>query len=653
MRHDQITRAGTLILAVLGLSAAAFGQAFHDAGGAPGTYGNPYGWLGNGGANAWEEYRSGAGVGSIIVPNQPVQATNVAGNNARVHYEYVSTECPWQSPTAGPLGAQYLTSTNNPGILLNRTAVYSGGGNPNVKSDPANLFYYKWASDMFWERWTSGQVTLRVGFMEDPTAFVTTGGGDTGNMSVWTSQGSDSAWWDWQFKWNSGNPDDEYVMSVQRAVCMSGVSNKAANDPTVTNHRRATGGWGDVSSTVKKCFSGSDANEWCGATQFGLGVTTVDYVYVPGIDDPSQTDPTWPGVPAPGGPNDVAANDANDLPAIEVSAKMYATSGSVALGGDDKFAPNTGGGDDWSAGDVILQVKTAVTVWSMRVDTTDIGNTNPDNWEGGTFDWQNAVPFIAIEHGGWNRMPMEIVAGIVHPGDTNTDGRIDYSGDISVAVVNYGQQDKALAHGDVNQDGQVDYTGDLSLMCNAYCSWATDLPPPSGELELVIDYVTGEVSIVANSATNVAGFEFKSPDGSIITGSLGTTGQFSMNLATSLAATEFNLSGGSALDGTYSLGLIFAGAQNWTFGYNFVGGTLTQSTDDVTYIPEPATLVLLGAAVPLVLRRQPKSRSLGAEAKAEVPIPARRDRDRSWRWAAWCSFAGDGQSYLTNCRPCR
>ena len=594
----QLRRKWLMVLPILAISTMAFGQVLHTPGGA-GAYGTPYGWLGNAGANAWEQYRQGTGHGTVLVPDVPTAGVNEPGNNTRVRYKYNTSDCPYNDSIAGPLGTQYYTTQANMGLLLNRTA----SGNA---TDPANLFYFKWSSDMFWQRWTAGQCTLRVGFMEDASGFVTAAGGDTGSTSVWNQNGSDMVYFDWQFKAVSDNVDDEYYLAVQKAVALSGLSATGRNGAGITDLRPTHTG-GNPSATVKKYYTGTDANMWGGeGTVYGLGVTTVDYVLNPtATDDANQCDPCWPGPPSIGGPNYLYNDDANNPPALEISTKMYTSTGSVANGGSDKFAPNTGDGNDWSSGDVILQVKTAAVVWSVPIDVTTIPNTDGNAWEGGSFDWQNATPFIQMEHGSWNKIPTEIVVGIVHPGDTNTDGTIDYSGDISFAVINYGTVDTALHHGDVSQDGQVDYTGDISLMVNAYGTYATDLPPPSGELELVIDYVTGEVSIVANSATNVAGFEFKSPDGSIITGSLGTTGQFSMNLATSLAATEFNLSGGSALDGTYSLGNIFAGNQNWTFGYNFVGGTLTQTTDDVTYVPEPATLslVVLGG-LGLLLRRR-------------------------------------------------
>ena len=200
------------------------------------------------------------------------------------------------------------------------------------------------------------------------------------------------------------------------------------------------------------------------------------------------------------------------------------------------------------------------------------------------------------------------------PGDVNQDWVVDYGGDVSVAVSNYLETDVLWAGGDINHDGIVDYAGDISVMVNNYGAVSGDYPPSAGELELVIDTSTGEVSIVANGATNIAGFELRSPGGDLITGNYTDTGAFQVDLQAAGGASEFNLAGGSSLDGIYSLGLIWGGGMDWTFSYNHVDDTApAHSQDDVTYMPEPATMSLLFLGGLALLRRRPGRRGRGCK----------------------------------------
>lgn len=603
----QLRNKWLVVLPILAISTMAFGQVLHTPGGA-GTYGTPYGYLGNGGDNAWEQYRQGTGHGTVLVPDVPTAGVNEPGNNTRVRYKYNTSDCGYNDSICGPLGTEYFTTQANMGLLLNRTA--SG-----PETDPDNLFYFKWSSDMFWQRWTAGQCTLRVGFMEDAAGFVSTAGGDTGNTSVWGQNGSDMVYFDWQFKAVSDKVNDEYYLAVQKAVALSGLSATGRNGPGITDLQPLVDGTGNPSATVKKYYTGSDANTWGGGnTSYGLGVTTVNYVLNPtAADDANQCDPCWPGPPSIGGPN-YLYNDANSVPALEISTKMYMTTGSVANGGSDRFAPNTGDGNDWTAGQVILQVKTMASAWSVPIDVTAIPNTDGNAWEGGSFDWQNATPFIQMEHGSWNKIPTEIVVGIVHPGDVNTDGQVTMA-DFGILAnpVNFAQPDKAWQQGDLNQDGTVTMA-DFGILANpanfAQPITAGGVPGP-GEIEIVVDYTTGVVTIVANNCT-VVGLEILSASSGLIPANWDSLlDQGVASAWTELGSVAWNLteSGFTSylLDGSYNIGAIYdttADPRDLLFSY-LDSVTWTPVYEDVTYVPEPATLSLLVlGGIGVLLRRR-------------------------------------------------
>ena len=142
----------------------------------------------------------------------------------------------------------------------------------------------------------------------------------------------------------------------------------------------------------------------------------------------------------------------------------------------------------------------------------------------------------------------------------------------------------------------------LGMSSAAFASYAD-----ANELELVIDVFDGNVFIVGNDANDIAGFEFKSPGAQIQDGNYAPTGLFLVHMTATQTCSEFNLMGGSYVDGQYPLGTIWGGGTNWTFSYNFVGKTVPpQSQDDVTYIPEPATMSLLavGGLAALLRRRR-------------------------------------------------
>ena len=131
----------------------------------------------------------------------------------------------------------------------------------------------------------------------------------------------------------------------------------------------------------------------------------------------------------------------------------------------------------------------------------------------------------------------------------------------------------------------------------------------AGELELVIDISDGNVYIDGNGATNIAGFEFKSPQSQIQDGNYVATGEFMVTMLAPATCSEFDLMGGSDLDGLYPVGTIWGGGMNWTFSYNHAGETVPpQSQDDVTYIPEPATMSLVGLGACMVLFRRRRKR---------------------------------------------
>ena len=610
----QLRNKWLVVLPILAISTMAFGQVFHPAVGA-GTYGNPYGWLGNSGANAWEQYRMGTGTTTTLLPTDlPIQATNVVGNNTRVDYSWLVQSypagCGGGSAELNALNPLYKPSVNQIGALVGMTS---------AASDPDNMIYLTGSSDTFTQRWTAGQLDITVAFMENPAAWLTKVGGDTGNVDLFGSpdangRGTDMVIMRWETKLTQTPHFGNFTgVNSSRSVDIPGTNTSTTNSANLTEHHADSAG--HTGTTAKRYFTGTDANNDPGAqsNSWSIGITPSTYVKDPNVDDANQCDPTWPlndpnggGNPAPYGPNAEENPYSSDAP-IEISMKLYQTDGSPANGGTDKFAPNTGDGNDWSNNDVIFQTKFGATAFSRKIDINDPNNPDAIDWDGGTFDWANAKPVITI-NGTWSWMPTRVEMGVVKTGggDVNTDGQTEFADLLAViAVANYNQVDTSLATGDTTQDGQTEFADLLAVIAVAnYNTVVTG--PEAGEVELVVDYTTGEVWLDANSVSAMNAYSIHSDLGDIVPGN--HSNPFSWMAAGALTGYDLDMftTSPSAKDGLYSLGLIYnTSNDNRDLEFYWGDGTPTQIEGYVTYVPEPATLSLLVlGGIGVLLRRR-------------------------------------------------
>ena len=141
----------------------------------------------------------------------------------------------------------------------------------------------------------------------------------------------------------------------------------------------------------------------------------------------------------------------------------------------------------------------------------------------------------------------------------------------------------------------------VSMMAGS-TAWAA---PQAGEMELEVDIESGSISLLGNSV-NSSGFSISSASGSLTPDLSNSPAPFQGYLSnTTSLASAFSFTG-VPIDGVFSLGIGYdtQGTQDLVFGYG-IAGQAGEVSGIVAYIPEPASLVLIGlGGLALATRRR-------------------------------------------------
>jgi hypothetical protein len=218
--------------------------------------------------------------------------------------------------------------------------------------------------------------------------------------------------------------------------------------------------------------------------------------------------------------------------------------------------------------------------------------------------------------------PNELALMLGSFGTTGNDwafGNIDYDAaglvgpnDLSLLLSNFGHSSAGFTHAKTSAKSLTS-TAKPSLVASV-----SDIgPPPADGIELLVDYVSGDVEIEGNNATLVTSVVLTSPANGLVGGTTFTPA-FSALFNTSASNTnglidEFNtFTNGSAVNGLVDLGNVYNAIQSsgdvqFQFSEKGInrGGLQTGSVTYFSIGPEPTTLSFLGiGAMGLLARRR-------------------------------------------------
>ncbi|MEM9882576.1 MAG: PEP-CTERM sorting domain-containing protein [Planctomycetota bacterium] len=272
------------------------------------------------------------------------------------------------------------------------------------------------------------------------------------------------------------------------------------------------------------------------------------------------------------------------------------------------------------------------------VDAQDIDyvydqfQTNPFVSDGSA-DWANldeAVGFdlsadmtgdLSVNQADVNEL-VQVVLGTNY-GDANLDGSVNFT-DFTFLQANFGQTG-GWADADFSGDDAVNFTDFTFIQANfgltapvsgtLATSEVSSLVATSGisavvddgELELQVDVTTGEMTLIGAN-TFSSGFQIISQAGSLIPDGDGDASPFDLYLANSTSLASAGSFAGTLIDGETMLGLGFeiGGTEDLVFTYG-IAGIVGDLNGTVTYIPEPASLGLIGVVGVLLTGRRRKA----------------------------------------------
>jgi len=200
-------------------------------------------------------------------------------------------------------------------------------------------------------------------------------------------------------------------------------------------------------------------------------------------------------------------------------------------------------------------------------------------------------------------------------GDTELDRDVDIT-DFNTLATNF---DPGGINGPLNTwdrgnfdgDGDIDIT-DFNNLASNFAPGGYDAPGSAaavsadadpGQIDLIVDIETGEVLLDGNAA-QASGIQVFSPSGSLLAADM-TPALLQFVISTNATTYAEGAFANVGVNGLVSLGVLFdlaKGVQDLTFEYTALGQQT--ATGRVVYIPEPASLVLLGLGGLLVLRRR-------------------------------------------------
>jgi hypothetical protein len=380
-----------------------------------GKFGTPYGWLEIDGKSLWEQYRKKE---NVVGYNNCVEGYNIEGDPTKVKYVNL---------------LQYSYSYDAPGLFIDYNATGPATDPKNKMAlfsviDPDNSNNH----DSF---------NVRMGFMENPSAFVSYKGGDNTVMSMYYGE------------WNTDGVEqclildnissDKWMVTLCRFTQVSGSSYIAEDG---RNQLTATiDGDIDVASTEPLPLSWR-MYEIEGSVYFEALIGSATYTFEVNVNDPGNTD-------SEGYMDGTFAWD-TAIPVITIGRSSYGYGGSALMNCTIGILSEEAG----TTGDFNNDGKINAT--DIDLLSAAIKTTNPDS------------KFDLTGEGLVNSSDMDVLVKDIlktYYGDADLNRSVGVS-DLSVLAANYNTASGASwANGDFDGNGAVGVS-DLSILAANYNS---------------------------------------------------------------------------------------------------------------------------------------------------------------------------------------